>query len=70
MKNESFLKWYMESIQKEESLISQAVASKILGTSRQAVNDKVKAGTLKNFDYEDMTFVSFKEVKNYILKNM
>ncbi|MEI6349424.1 MAG: hypothetical protein WCP69_15875 [Bacteroidota bacterium] len=70
MKNTSFLNWYIDNIKKEESLITQTVASKMLNTSRQTVNDKVKRGTFTEFEYKGMKFVSFKEVKNYILKNM
>lgn len=65
-----FRAWYIETQKKIDSeLVIQAVAADLIGISRQYLNDLIRNGIFKKYDFEDRKFLSFKDISEYIVKN-
>ncbi len=57
-----FDKWYRLKVKEEKALINQVIAGKLLGVSRQAINNMLAKEELHKISFDNLTFLSLKEV--------
>jgi hypothetical protein len=56
---------YQRAQQQDGPLISQTVAARIVGLSRQRVSQLLEAGRLRRWDFFDQPYVSLPEIQNF-----
>lgn len=61
--NEDFSEWYKKTEKEYGSLITPAMAAKILNITNQHLNRIITSGRIKRYKYENNTYISIKEVE-------
>jgi len=66
--DENFCETFFNEWKKTEGLIRPSDAAKLIGVTRQSVNDMIDDGRLKSHKVKDVTFLSIKDISLFIHK--
>lgn len=70
MKVKSFFDWYTENEREAGALISMTVAGKMLGTTRQYIQNLVTSDKIKIYTYENIKFVGLRDIEKILKKRI
>lgn len=67
---ENFCEMFFNEWKKTEGLIRPADAAKLIGVTRQSVNDMIDDGRLKTYKVKNITFLGIKDISLHIHKRI
>lgn len=68
MEDMSFWKWYTETEKIAGSLVTPTMAGKLLGTTRQYIQNLMYQGKMTKYEYDSMTLVGMNEINQFLAK--